>query len=264
MKTFSFTKMHGLGNDFIVVNNMTQALQLTPAETQRLAHRHLGIGCDQVLLIEKSKEADFFCRILNADGSEAEQCGNGLRCVARFIKDKGLSTNTEFTVATKAGIFPVVIRDNDHIQVTMSVPVFAEPISVVFEGISTPLVTLSMGNPHAIMIVPSIEMVPVAEIGDILNQHPAFPEGVNVGFVEKIDARHILLRTFERGVGETYACGSNACAAAVAGMQHWDLESQVKVGLVFGNLSIACAGNDEPVIMTGPASWVFEGEFSLA
>lgn len=261
-QTIRFTKMHGLGNDFAVINNITPSISLKHLPILRLANRYLGIGFDQLLLIETSQHADFFCRIINADGSEAEQCGNGLRCVARFIVEENLTAKKSFRLETKAGVFPVLIHDYQSIQVSMGEPIFDNTYEL---SVAKPVMlsVLSMGNPHAIVQVPSVEDTNVAELGPQIEAHSSFPLGVNVGFMEVVNRQHIRLRTFERGVGETLACGSNACAAAVAGIQNKILDSTVKVELIFGNLFIEWLGAGNPVIMTGPASSVYQGTFNL-
>lgn len=274
-----FYKMHGLGNDFAVINATTQPIDIKPFISQ-LAHRHLGIGFDQLLLIEPSKIADFACRIFNANGSEAEQCGNGLRCVGRFIRDEGLSAKPNLLIETKAGIFDVAILGENLFQVEMGVPCFElervpflASFSQAGKGIEHLIDTksqsglrvavLSMGNPHAIMEVTSVTDFPVAEIGEQIANHSAFPQSTNVGFMEIIDRQQIHLRTFERGVGETFACGSNACAAVVAGIMQNNLEQRVKVILPFGELQIEWLNENEPVKMTGPATLVFQGTITL-
>jgi diaminopimelate epimerase len=259
-----FTKMHGLGNDFIVIDAMNQTLNTALLPTQLMADRHFGIGCDQLLIIQTSKVADFFCRILNADGSEAEQCGNGLRCVARYIHEHGLHAQMQFTIETIAGVFPVEIIDYDHICVTLaasgvvsaelSIPLPA--IDIVVNGAS-----LSMGNPHFILQVPDIATTPIAQIGSALAVHSAFPQGVNIGFVQVIKPDYILLRTYERGAGETNACGSNACAAVAAGILSGTLGNSVVVEFKYGQLVIEWKGSSKPVRMTGPAAIVFSGQW---
>lgn len=276
-KPILFTKMHGLGNDFVVIDGISQPLKLTNAHIKYLADRHLGIGCDQLLLIETSQQANFACRIFNSDGSEAEQCGNGLRCVARFLADKNLTNQQAFTIETKAGVFNAQLCDNDLIEITMGTPCFApELIPFVAETtqptyalqLDNPSMTLemsvlSMGNPHAILIVDSINNSPVQQIGGQVASHPAFPLSTNVGFMEIVNRQQIRLRTFERGTGETFACGSNACAAVVAGISSGSLDHKVQVNLPYGDLYIEWQGSNNPVKMTGPATTVFEGTIKL-
>jgi diaminopimelate epimerase len=270
-----FTKMHGLGNDFVVIDTISQALDIGALPIKQLAHRYLGIGFDQLLLIKPSHAADFYCQIYNADGSEAEQCGNGLRCVARYAYDKHLTPEPIFTIETKAGLFPARMLENRFVQITMGIPVF-EPENIPFltenlgknyelilessaEALSVSV--LSMGNPHVVMQVPSVEYVPVVELGTRIAQHAAFPQGTNVGFMEIVDRQHIRLRTLERGAGETFACGSNSCAAVVAGINNGLLDHTVEVELLFGSLWVEWQGENHAVVMTGPAEFVFEGVF---
>lgn len=269
-----FRKMHGLGNDFVVIHALDHPLNIKKYNIQLLADRHLGIGFDQLLLVERSTEADFSCRIFNADGSEAEQCGNGVRCVARFIHEEKLSPNKTIMLATKAGILKIVIEDYDHIQVTMGLPKF-EPSEIPFliehsanmyeiaDASPDQLTVLSMGNPHAILQVPSVDNCPVADIGAKISSHPAFPAGTNTGFVEVINRNTIRLRTFERGSGETFSCGSNACAAVVAGIKNGWLDNKVTVQVTYGSLIVEWQGEQNPVIMTGPAASVFTGKVTL-
>lgn len=265
--SIQFSKMHGLGNDFVVIDNIHQTVKLDQQHIQWLCDRHMGIGCDQLLLIEPAKNADFACRIFNANGSEAEQCGNGIRCVARFIHENRLTPKKTFSIKTKGAAVDIVIHDFDNIQATMGVPIF-EPQKIPFKALKEQLTydiegisfsVLSMGNPHAITKVPSIDNAAVNEIGAKITNHELFPQGTNVGFVEIIDRKHIRLRTFERGVGETFACGSNACAAVVAGIKnHW-LDHEVIVHLTHGDLTIRWLDEKSPVIMIGPAAQVFVG-----
>lgn len=261
MTTLSFTKMHALGNDFIVVNNLDLSLDKSRATIARWGDRHRGIGFDQALLIEPSSKADFFCRILNTDGSEAEQCGNGLRCVALYLKTKQLSTKTKLSIETRAGVFPIHFCDDGEIEVVMG-KLNAAPASINLSMANQvlPALTLSLGNPHCIL---NIQPANAGEIGAHLNQdHPAFPAGVNVGFMNVLNEHHIHLQTYERGVGFTHACGSNAVAAAVAGIADGRVQSPVTVEFRYGTLCITWEGGDHPILMKGPASLVFEGSFS--
>lgn len=260
-----FCKMHGLGNDFVVIDAINQIISLKKIPIRILANRHLGIGFDQLLVIKKSHIADFACRIFNADGSEAEQCGNGMRCIARFVHEEKLIRKKSFSIATPCGRVHVKIQNYDAIQVNMGIP---QPgLSTVisakkwpgFRGNKQALTTLSMGNPHAILQVPSLKNFPVGKIGSYLATHSLFPNGINVGFMEILNRKHIRLRTFERGVGETLSCGSNACAAVVAGIIHSWLDHCVKVELCYGNLHIEWQGENKPVLMTGPATRVYMG-----
>jgi diaminopimelate epimerase len=261
-----FTKMHGLGNDFVVINTITHPISISSNQISVLANRYLGIGFDQLLLLEPSQHADFYCRIFNADGSEAEQCGNGLRCVARFLHESGVNTAPSLRIETRAGIFPVEIKDYQHIKVTMGLPQIQEEL-VALRVESTqaeiPVSIISLGNPHAIIRVDSIETHLADELGDAISTHSYFPQGANVGLMQIIDRHHLLLRTFERGVGETNACGSNACAAAVAGIVNGWLANKVQVEFRYGSLSIDWQGGHEPLYMSGPATRVFSGEIVL-
>lgn len=260
-----FTKMHGLGNDFVVIDAISQSISIEQIDIPTLAHRHLGIGFDQLLIIQSSQSADFACRFFNSNGSEAEQCGNGVRCVARFIHEKKLSQKKSLQLETKAGIVTVVIHDYDTIEVAMGIPIFAAEKIPYQPALATKLnlamSVLSMGNPHAVLQVDSIQDAPVSELGQKIATHPAFPESVNVGFMEIVNRQHIRLRTYERGVGETCACGSNACAAVVAGIMNHLLDHKVKVELAFGDLWIEWRGENNSVVMTGPATRVFDGSF---
>jgi diaminopimelate epimerase len=261
-----FTKMHGLGNDFVILNLMDQALDLHRLPIAELAHRHIGIGFDQLLLIEASTKADFFCRIFNADGSEAEQCGNGLRCVARFIHEQGLETRKAFSIETLAGIYSLSIDDYDHIHVTMGAPDIKEKLlhlPLSHRAMSIPISVLSVGNPHAIVKIESIHSAIPDQLGPEIASHSYFPQGVNVGFMQILNPHHILLRTFERGAGETLACGSNACAAAVAGISNAWLQKRVSVEFRYGTLTIEWGGGDQAIHMIGPATKVFEGRLPL-
>ncbi|TAK79398.1 MAG: diaminopimelate epimerase [Gammaproteobacteria bacterium] len=258
--TLHFTKMHGLGNDFVVMDPVT----LSITDIAQLAHRHIGIGFDQLLVIEPSSRADFFCRIFNADGSEAEQCGNGLRCVARFVHEEKRHPASHLTIETKAGVFPILIKDYDHIRVTMGAPQLQEnKLELMLTQQSVVMSVLSMGNPHAVMAVESVETVPISQLGPDIATHAFFPQGINVGFMQIITPHHIRLRTFERGAGETYACGSNACAAVAAGIAHGWLKSHVQVEFQHGSLHIEWEGEGKPIHMTGPATKVFDGVVTL-
>lgn len=255
-----FTKMHGIGNDFVVINAMNQNFQIQHLAISSLANRYMGIGFDQLLIIEPSKQADFFCRIFNSDGTEAEQCGNGLRCVARFLHEEKLIHQRILKLETKAGIYPLTIQDYDHIQVTMGEPQVKETLLQLSlsHNHSIPISVISVGNPHAIVKVASIDNVLANQLGAEIAANAIFPHGANVGFMEVINPHHIRLRTFERGAGETYACGSNACAAAVAGITNGWLQNNVNVEFRYG--SILIEWNNSAIQMTGPASRVFSGE----
>ena len=257
----SFVKMHGLGNDFIVIDAITSEVNLSSDMIAALADRHTGIGFDQVLIIKPSHHADFFCEIYNADGSEAEQCGNGLRCVARYLHEEDIIMQPSFTIATKAGLFPVYIQDYDHIRVTLGAPEIQENL-LSFEVAGNqrlPMSVMKIGNPHAIIKLNSINDVSTETLGKEISTHQYFPQGTNVGFMQVTAPDHIHLRTYERGVGETLACGSNACAATVAGIvNHW-LKNRVSVEFRYGSLLIEWEGAGKPIHMTGPAARVFNG-----
>ncbi len=266
-ESIPFTKMHGLGNDFAVINTVDLPFTLPALPISQLADRHVGIGFDQLLIIEPSQQADFFCRIFNADGSEAEQCGNGLRCVARFIHEEGLNRSRSLSLETKAGIYPLAIPDYDHIRVTMGSPQIHERlIELSLHSRLNPisLSILSVGNPHAIVKVASLDNLPTDQIGSEISVHSHFPNGANVGFMQIVSPHHIRLRTFERGAGETFACGSNACAAAVAGILNgWLQQQQIQVEFRYGSLFIDWMDQDNPIQMIGPASRVFTGEIII-
>ena len=269
-----FSKMHGLGNDFVVIDGVRQQVTLDAATVRRLADRHTGIGCDQLLLVEPPPDAsvDFRYRIFNADGGEVEQCGNGARCFARFVHDQGLCDKTALRVATRAGVLELRQEADGQVTVDMGVPEF-EPARIPFTAaarattyrLDTELGEVSfgavaLGNPHAVLQVDDPDQAPVATLGPLLESHPDFPRRVNVGFLGVVDRGHVRLRVFERGVGETQACGSGACAAVVVGRQQGLLDARVAVDLAGGRLVISWLGEGEPVLMTGPATHVFEGE----
>lgn len=255
-RNIKFTKMHGLGNDFVVIDAISQSIDVNTLAISTLSHRQLGIGFDQLLLIGKSQLADFSCRFFNADGSEAEQCGNGARAVARFLHENHFLKKNQLRLETKAGVFEIFIHDYDHIEVNMGKPEF-------FNSPLQHFITLSMGNPHAILVVPSVNDYPVSTEGEKIATHPVFPKGINVGFMQIVDKQQIRLRTYERGVGETCACGTNACAAVVAGIINHLLDRDVTVELHYGNLFINWKDEQSPVMMTGPTTKVFTGEILL-
>jgi diaminopimelate epimerase len=257
--SLSFSKMHGLGNDFMVVNQLESPFHFSTDTIKKLSNRHIGVGFDQLLLIEPSQRADYFCRIYNADGSEAEMCGNGLRCVALYLQRRKLITD-RVSVETKAGIFPIDINDANNIRVTMPVPVINEK-QLSLNDLS--MSVLSLGNPHAIIKVDSIDHLDVTNIAATLAANPFFKNGVNVGFMQIITPAHVKLRTVERGAGETCACGSNASAAAVAGIMNGWLEHKVDIEYRYGTLQIEWAGEGKSLYMTGPAVFVFDGITSI-
>ncbi|MDH5633480.1 MAG: diaminopimelate epimerase [Gammaproteobacteria bacterium] len=273
-----FTKMHGLGNDFVVFDAINQSIDLSADQCRALADRRFGIGCDQILLVEnpQSADADFRYRIFNADGGEVEQCGNGARCFARFVHDKGLTDKSEIRVQTLGGLIIPRLQDNGQVTVNMGVPRFAPAevpfeteeqattYTLIIEDRSVEVSVLSMGNPHAVQIVDDIDTAPVAEQGPIIENHPRFPKRVNAGFMQILDPGHAAVRVFERGAGETLACGTGACAAVAAGRQLELLDETVHVRLRGGELTIQWAGAGNPVWMTGPATTVFDGEIDLA
>ncbi len=273
----SFTKMHGLGNDFVLLNGFRQPLSLTSEHVRRIADRHFGIGCDQVLVVEPPRgDADVHYRIYNADGGEVEHCGNGIRCVARYLRDEGIVAKDEITVETmKGGLSKVYIETNGLVRVNMGVPRF-EPANIPMQvrsrassyqvevgGGHVSVGAVSMGNPHAVIKVDNVDTAPVRTLGPMIEHHALFPEGVNVGFMQVVDAAHVKLRVFERGTGETLACGTGACAAVVVGRMHGLLKPLVDVQLTGGHLSISWSEPGQPVWMTGPAARVFEGQITL-
>ncbi len=272
-----FTKMHGLGNDFVVIDAVRQNIDLTPTQARWLADRHRGVGCDQILLVEKPPrpDVDFGYRIFNADGGEVEQCGNGARCFVRFVHEQGLSDKLEMRVATKSGIIAPRLETNGEVSVDMGVPRFA-PAEIPFTSESSATVqalqvgdrtfditAVSMGNPHAVQVVDDIESAPIERYGPLIEAHPRFPRRVNAGFMQVLDRHAIRLRVYERGSGETLACGTGACAAVVAGIRRGLLDTPVRVSTRGGDLRIAWNGGGTSVIMTGPATSVFTGETEL-
>lgn len=273
----NFTKMHGLGNDFVVIDAIGQQIKLSQEQARQIADRHFGVGCDQILLVESPRTADteFYYRIINADGSEVEQCGNGARCFARFVHEQGLTDNKIIDVETAAGPIQLTLEDNEQVRVNMGQPVL-EPLDIPFmadaqqptyviELNQQPLEigAVSMGNPHLVTLVDDIDRAPVETLGPVLEQHPSFPQRVNAGFMAINSRNEIQLRVFERGTGETLACGTGACAAVVSGQLRELLDNKVLVHLPGGDLVISWAGPGEPVWMTGPATTVFHGNIKL-
>ena len=272
-----FTKMHGLGNDFVVLDATLLPLDLNTTQVRHLADRRFGIGCDQLLLVEPphSKTTDFYYRIFNADGSEVEQCGNGARCFARFVRDQGLTDKDEIPVGTVAGDIRLYCQPNGQVRVNMGAPILDPsrlPFLVQAQALEYPLEVggetltigaVSMGNPHAVVQVENLERAPVAVLGPQIEHHPRFPARVNVGFMQVVTSDHIRLRVFERGAGETLACGTGACAAAVVGRLWGLLGDRVRVSLPGGDLVIQWLGGSAPVWMTGPATTVYQGEIEL-
>lgn len=271
-----FTKMHGLGNDFVVINAIDQKVELSSEQCRHIADRHFGIGCDQILLVETARAdgMDFYYRIFNADGSEVEQCGNGARCFARYVRALGLTDKEVIDVGTLGGNIQLRIK-GDLVQVDMGPPVL-EPADIPFQaeqqaasylllvdGKEYQVGAVSMGNPHVVLQVDAVEIAPVATLGPLLEVHPRFPQRVNVGFMQVCSPQHIRLRVFERGTGETLACGTGACAAVVSGQLQGLLGREVRVSLPGGDLMIEWGGGTESVLMSGPAAMVYEGEISL-
>ena len=273
----NFSKMHGLGNDFVVLDGVRQSISLSPAQLRLLGERHFGVGCDQILLVEKPgrPDVDFRYRIFNADGGEVEQCGNGARCFVRFVHDQGLTDKREIRVETMSGVIGPRLEDDGNITVDMGVPVFTperipfispseELVQPLMVGDDEILITaVSMGNPHAVQVVVDVDAAPVAQQGPLIENHPCFPQRVNAGFMQVVDRHNIRLRVFERGAGETLACGTGACAAVVAGIARGLLDSPVCVATRGGELNIAWQGAGTPVLMSGPAVTVFTGEIEL-
>jgi len=277
-----FTKMHGIGNDFIVLDHTKSPFQLSKEAIQSLSHRQLGIGFDQLLVVENTalEDVDFKYRIFNQDGGEAEQCGNGARCFYRFVKDKHLTDKLSIRVETKSGVIELT-EDSEHmIEVNMGEPIFNPklipflsdtekneyPISIDLphQKETITMAVLSIGNPHAVITVKDTHQAHVETLGPYLESHNLFPKRVNVGFMEIVTPHHIRLRVFERGVGETLACGTGACAAAVSGIKSHLLSSPVKVDMQGGSLSIDWKGYGHPVMMKGPAVTLYEGEIEIA
>jgi diaminopimelate epimerase len=270
--------MHGLGNDFVVLDATSHPIALEPGALRAIADRHFGIGCDQILQVEPAREpsTDFYYRIFNADGGEVEQCGNGARCFVRYVHERGLTAKREIRVGTKGGVIVPRLEPDGQVTVDMGVPVF-DPDKVPFNAPERALTyhldvagrlvevsVLAMGNPHAVQIVPNVDTAPVAVEGPLIESHPRFPQRVNAGYMQVVDRHRIRLRVYERGAGETLACGTGACAAVVAGVTRDVLDhTRVNVETHGGALVISWAGEDSPVLMTGPAATVFEGEIEL-
>ncbi|MCF6191041.1 MAG: diaminopimelate epimerase [Cocleimonas sp.] len=273
----NFTKMHGLGNDFVVIDGITQSVSLSTEQVRFIADRHFGVGCDQLLLVEKSDvdNADFRYRIYNGDGEEVEHCGNGARCFAIFVKEEGLTAKTEIPVITKNGRIILIVKDDGAVTVDMGVPIL-EPSKIPFVAneqsnsymldIDGELITIgaiSVGNPHAVILVEDIDSAPVEQMGKAIQAEKYFPNSVNVGFMQIIDRGHVNVRVYERGMGETQACGTGACAAIISGHLQGFLDNKVDVNLLGGKLSISWAGGENTVMMTGPTATVFKGTITL-
>jgi diaminopimelate epimerase len=281
-----FSKMQGAGNDFVVLDGVSRSIEMSPRFAKQIADRHFGVGCDQVLLVEKprSKDADFRYRIWNADGGEVEQCGNGARCFVRFVRDKELTKKTEIRVETLSGVIAPRLEADGLVSVDMGAPRF-DPRHVPFDasglvpvqagmrwplevaGRVVPVAVLSMGNPHAVQTVADVDSAPVTTEGPLIERHPRFPKRTNAGYMQVVDRSSVRLRVWERGAGETLACGTGACAAVVTGIREGLLDHTVRVATRGGQLTIRWAGGDnEPgrsVWMTGPAVTVFEGEIEI-
>lgn len=273
---FHFSKMHGLGNDFMVVDCITQNIFFSPELIRRLADRHTGVGFDQLLVVEApyDPETDFHYRIFNADGSEVEQCGNGARCFARFVRMKGLTNKFSISVSTKKGKMILNIEEDDQVTVNMGVPEF-EPNKIPFKAKQQEKTyilraddktlfcgAVSMGNPHVVTVVDDVDSADVERLGPLLESHERFPERVNAGFMQVINRNTVKLRVYERGAGETQACGSGACGAVAVGILQGLLDESVRVILPGGELRIQWQGGNKPLYMTGPATHVFDGQLS--
>jgi diaminopimelate epimerase len=272
-----FTKMQGAGNDFVVFDATSRPFTLTPAQIKAVADRHFGVGCDQLLVVEKavSQNADFRYRIFNADGGEVEQCGNGARCFVKYVHQRGLTKKDAIRVETLSGVIEPRLEEDGEVTVNMGPPVL-DLAKVPFAGEEQGLLhfievngepvevaVLSMGNPHAVQVVDDVDSAPVTAQGPLIERHPQFPNRVNAGYMQVVDRHAIRLRLFERGAGETLACGTGACAAVVSGIERGLLDSPVQVGTRGGRLTIAWAGGDNPVWMKGPATCVFEGTIAF-
>ncbi len=283
----NFTKMHGAGNDFVVVDGFSAPVSFTAAQIKKIADRHVGIGCDQLLIVEKTStpNIDFRYRIFNADGGEVEQCGNGARCFVRFVHHKGLTQKREIAVETASGLITLTLGDHNEVTVNMGAPRF-EPTNIPFIAPSLDLqaqqktyelqlhkqtidiFAVSMGNPHAVTMVDNVDTANVAELGPLIEAHSSFPQRVNAGFMQIMNPHEIKLRVYERGAGETLSCGTGACAAAVSGIQQGLLQSPVLVHARGGDLRIEWMGFDlngivQPVMMAGDAEIVFEGSIDI-
>jgi len=272
---FQFTKMHGLGNDFVVIDAISQSIDLSAEQIRAISDRNFGIGCDQLLLVEKPTDAraEFRYRIFNADGIEVEQCGNGARCFAVFVQQQGLTTNNIIQVETAGGLIELKV-EGDQVIVDMGVPDFnpeslpyevekqAETYNLMVNGAEYAIGAVSVGNPHAVMIVDDVENMDIEALGKAIESHPSFPQRVNAGFMQILNSDEIRLRVYERGVGETQACGTGACAAVAVGRKLGKLNEQVTAKLHGGNLTINWPGEGQALLMKGPATTVFQGHFN--
>ena len=271
-----FTKMHGLGNDFVVIDAISQEVELSSEQVRYIADRHFGVGCDQLLLVEKADDpaAEFRYRIFNADGGEVEQCGNGARCFAVFVRDRGLTSSSVIPVETAGGLIELRI-DGDQVTVDMGIPDFepeslpflvekrAESYNLMVNGSEYAIGAVSMGNPHAVLTVDDVDTAPVERLGAAIESHEMFPQRVNVGFMQVVNRNEIRLRVYERGAAETLACGTGACAAVAVGQQKGELDEQVTVKLPGGELMIRWRGEGQALLMTGPATTVFHGSINI-
>ena len=272
-----FTKMHGLGNDFVVLDATAAPIELTTGQLRFVADRHFGVGCDQLLMVERARtpDTDFYYRIFNADGGEVEQCGNGARCFVRYVHDRGLTSKPVIRVGTLGGVIEPRLEADGRVTVNMGVPRF-DPAQIPFEAPAEAALydlavdkkvlkinALSIGNPHAVQVVADVDAAPVTTEGPLIESHSRFPQRVNAGYMQVIDRTHIRLRVYERGAGETLACGTGACAAVVSGILRGLLDARVTVSTRGGDLVISWAGKGRPVLMTGPAVTVFDGEIDL-
>ena len=271
-----FTKMHGLGNDFVVIDTISQTVELSPEQVRYIADRHFGIGCDQLLLVERPDDpvAEFRYRIFNADGGEVEQCGNGARCFAVFVRDRGLTSSSVIPVETAGGLIELRI-EGDQVTVDMGIPDFepeslpflvekrAESYNLMVNGTEYAIGAVSMGNPHAVLTVDDVNTAPVERLGAAIESHQMFPQRVNVGFMQLVSRNEIRLRVYERGAAETLACGTGACAAVAVGRQKGELDEQVTVKLPGGELMIRWQGEGKALLMTGPATTVFHGSINI-
>jgi diaminopimelate epimerase len=272
-----FSKMHGLGNDFVVIDGVSQSVRLTPDKIRAIADRNFGVGCDQILVVEtpETPDVDFRYRIFNCDGSEVENCGNGARCFAVFVRERKLTGKNVIKVETAGGLIELRVQQDEQVSVDMGAPRL-QPVQVPFiadaQAATYPFVVagktydisaVSMGNPHGVLVVDDVKTAPVAELGPLIENHARFPARVNAGFMQIVSRNEINLRVFERGVGETLACGTGACGAVVAGRLRGLLGEKVKVNLPGGSLQIEWPGEGQPVIMTGPAVTVFHGQIKI-
>jgi diaminopimelate epimerase len=261
----AFTKMHGAGNDFVVLDYMQKEWDLSAEQLRRIADRHRGIGCDQILVVQKPDDgrADFRYRIFNADGGEVEQCGNGARCFVKFVHARGLTNKTQIEVQTLGGTIRPRLEADGEVTVDMGKPSKPSVEKLNVQGRQIELAILSIGNPHAVQVVPDVASAPVTTLGPLIEVHPRFPNRVNAGYLQVLDRRRAALRVWERGAGETLSCGSGACAAVVVGIARGLLDSPVEVETRGGTLTVAWPGGDNPVRMKGPALTVYEGTIEL-